>query len=113
MAVVELAIALEAGVGRYLRDFFLQQGISDENFEELMREVGMYRALRTLLPVACPATLPGDSVASCRGMLTIRNKVMHQARTEIEEIEVEKFSEAVEAVLDHLDKNPPVKGGGR
>jgi hypothetical protein len=118
LAVLELAIALEAGVDKYLRAFCLGRGVSDSEFERMTAELGLRLAIDTLLPIACPVELPRDEIDTCHGLLTLRNKIIHEAWMEISEGEVSCFVTAVEALLDFLEDNPPtaaqvVKAGNR
>lgn len=107
LAVLELAIALEAGVDKYLRAFCLRQGVSEEDFERMTVEVGLRLAIDTLLPIACPIDLPEAQINTCHGLLKLRNKIVHEAWMEISEGQAACFVAAVEGLLNFLEQNPP------
>jgi hypothetical protein len=106
LAVLELAIALEAGVDKYLRTFCLGRGVAQDDFERMTAEVGLRLTIDTLLPLACPAQLPPGQVQTCHGLLTVRNKIVHEARMEVSEAEASAFASAVEGLLQFLEDNP-------
>ena len=115
LAVLELAIALEAGVDSYLRAFCLGRGVRQDDFERMTAEIGLRLIMDTLLPLACPAQLPPAQVQECHGLLTVRNKIMHEARMEVPEAGAARFAAAVEGLLQFLAENQalvPATGRG-
>jgi len=104
LALIESVIALEITLSNFIRERGRVLGISKDRLEEFIVRVGLTGNFTVVLKMLLPGVkLPEDEIyEECTGAITIRNKIIHEGRREVHQVEAEKKIIAIEKMINFI-----------
>jgi hypothetical protein len=102
-AVLEAVIALEITVSSIIRKKALEKGITEQETENFMTNVGLKSSIEIVLRLLVSESLPPEEVLQgCKGAITIRNDIVHRARSSVTQREAQDAIRNVELFINHV-----------
>jgi hypothetical protein len=103
MAILEAVIALEIVVSSIIRRLAAEKGISEDDTENFMVNVGLTGELKIVLRLLILESLPTEEVMSgCKGAISIRNDIIHRERLSVSQREAEDAINNIEMFINHV-----------
>ncbi len=103
MAVLEAVIALDIMIASIIRKIGRLRGISKGSLKDFLREVGLNRSMKVVLKMIIPDRLPDDDVLEgCKTANTLRNKIVHEGRLNVSEIEAREAIQNIKTFIEHI-----------
>lgn len=103
MAVLEAVIALEITVSSIIRRKAEEKGITEDEIENFMINVGLRGNLKVVLRLLVSESLPSEEILSgCKGAIAIRNDIVHRARSSVTPREAQDAINNIESFVNHV-----------
>lgn len=103
MAILEAVIALEIVISSIIRRLADEKEIQESEIRNFMVDVGLTGIMKVVLKLLIQEALPSDEVVSgCKGAISIRNDIIHEARLSVSPREALDAINNIETFIRHV-----------
>ncbi len=106
LATLDAVIALETVLYKYIREQGKKVGITNEDIERFIRDVGLTGNIKVVLKLLTKglAQLDDDTLGCCKGAITTRNDIVHRGLIEVPPKETEIRIVCIEKMISYLKR---------
>ena len=106
VATIESVTALEIVLSNFIKKQGKKLRISKKELNNFIKEVGLTGNISIVLKMLTKGLeqIDDDTIATCKGAITTRNKILHEGLREVYSTDAEKRIVAIEKMLEYLGR---------
>jgi len=103
MSILESVIALELVLSNFIRQEGEKRNIGDSDIKNYIKNIGVTGNIKVTIKMLIENNLPSDDVfEKCKSGISIRNKIVHEGRENVNENETKNTLESNKFMMKFL-----------